>query len=92
MSTDVIHNGHIRIIQKAAALGELTVGVLTDEAICRYKRYPVLSYAERAEIISNIKGVTRVVEQNTLDYTENLNLYRPDYVVHGDDWCTGVQS
>ena len=92
MSTDVIHNGHIRIIQKAAGLGELTVGVLTDEAICRYKRYPVLSYSERAEIISNIKGVSRVVEQTDLDYTENLNRYKPDIVVHGDDWRVGVQS
>lgn len=92
MSTDVIHNGHIHIIRKAADLGELTVGVLTDEAICRYKRYPILSYAERAEIIANIKGVSRVVEQSSLDYTENLEKYRPDIVVHGDDWCTGVQS
>lgn len=92
MSTDVIHNGHIRIIQKAAELGELTVGILTDEAISRYKRFPLLSTAERREIVSNIKGVSRVVEQNTLDYTENLERYKPDIVVHGDDWRTGVQS
>lgn len=92
MSTDVIHNGHIRIISQAAKLGELTVGVLSDEAIAQYKRFPLLRYEQRAEIIQNIKGVTHVIEQKTLDYTENLMKLRPDFVVHGDDWKTGVQA
>lgn len=92
MSTDVIHNGHIRIIQNAAALGEVTVGVLTDEAVYKYKRFPALSYSERAEIIANIKGVSRVVKQEDLDYKENLLKYKPDIVVHGDNWRTGVQA
>ncbi|MGI6175836.1 MAG: phosphoenolpyruvate mutase [Christensenellales bacterium] len=92
MSTDVIHNGHIRIINEAAKLGELTVGVLSDEAVSRYKRFPLLSYAQRAEIMQSIKGVARVVEQKTLDYTQSLLTLKPDIVVHGDDWRVGIQA
>lgn len=92
MSTDVIHTGHIRIISNAAKLGELTVGVLSDEAISRYKRFPLLNYEQRAEIISHLKGVARVVRQDTLDYEENLIRLRPDIVVHGDNWQKGVQE
>lgn len=92
MSTDIIHSGHIRIIQNAAALGEVTVGVLTDEAICKYKRFPALPYDERAEIIRNIKGVSNIVKQEDLDYKENLMKLKPDIVVHGDDWKQGVQA
>jgi phosphoenolpyruvate phosphomutase len=92
MSADIIHNGHINLIQKAAALGELTVGVLTDEAIATYKRYPLMHVDERMEIIRNLRGVAHVVKQSTLDYEENLRTLRPDYVVHGDDWRAGIQS
>lgn len=91
-STDIIHNGHIEIIQKAARLGEVTIGVLTDEVVAGYKRFPLLSYEQRKNILENIVGVSRVVEQNSLSYAENLRLYKPDYVVHGDDWKSGFQS
>lgn len=92
MSTDIIHNGHIKIISKAAALGELIVGVLTDSAVSQYKRFPLVPYEERVEIISNIKGVSKVVKQDTLDYEKNLLELKPDIVVHGDDWVTGSQA
>ena len=91
-STDVLHGGHISIIQKAAELGELTIGLLTDEVVASYKRYPVLRYEERVKLFENIKGVARVVPQNTLSYAENLRKLKPDYVVHGDDWVTGFQK
>ncbi|MFA5450401.1 MAG: phosphoenolpyruvate mutase [Dehalococcoidales bacterium] len=90
-STDVIHGGHIEIIQKASLLGEVTVGILTDEAIASYKRYPVLPYEERTILLDNIKGVSHVVPQTTLSYAQNINELKPDYVVHGDDWLTGPQ-
>lgn len=86
MSTDIIHGGHIAIIEKAAALGELTVGILTDEAVASFKRYPLLSYSERAKIISQIKGVSRVVPQREISYRQVLEEYKPDIVVHGDNW------
>ncbi len=92
MSTDVLHEGHINIIKKGRELGEVTIGLLSDEAIATYKRLPVLDYESRKEIFENIKGVSRVVKQDTLDYTNNLRTYKPDIVLHGDDWKTGIQS
>lgn len=91
-STDNIHSGHINIIQRAAELGELTVGVLTDEAIASYKRFPMLSLGERKKVIEAIKGVAHVVVQDELSYRKNLLDLKPDVVVHGDDWRTGYQK
>ena len=92
MSADLIHPGHLNIINAARELGEVTVGLLTDAAIASYKRLPLLSYEQRKVIVENIKGVKQVVPQETLDYVPNLRTFRPDYVVHGDDWRTGVQK
>lgn len=92
ISADILHHGHINLIKKASEYGNLIVGVLTDEAVATYKRFPVLDYEQRVFIIRNIDGVKEVVPQNTLDYTENLKKYKPDYVFHGDDWKEGVQS
>ncbi len=91
-STDVIHSGHIAIIKKAARLGRLIVGVLSDEAVITYKRFPLLPFSERKMTLENISGVYKVVEQKTLSYKENIEKYKPDYVVHGDDWVTGFQK
>ena len=90
--TDVIHGGHIAIIQKAAELGELVAGVLTDEVVASYRRFPVLRFEERAKIVESIKGVAKVVPQNSLSYADNLRALQPDYVVHGDNWRTGFQK
>ncbi len=92
MSADVVHAGHINVINKGAEYGDVIIGLLTDEAIGTYKRLPILDYQQRLAIFSNIKGVTRVVEQKTLDYTDNLLALKPDYVIHGDDWREGVQK
>ena len=92
MSTDMIHHGHIKIIEVARRLGEVTVGLLTDKAIASFKRLPLLSYGQRKKIIENIKGVTNVIPQETLDYVPYLKKLRPDYVVHGTDWKTGAQK
>ncbi|QTE72705.1 phosphoenolpyruvate mutase [Clostridiales bacterium FE2011] len=91
-ATDIIHGGHIAIIRKARRLGKLIIGVLSDEAVASYKRFPLLPAVERMRLFENIAGVSRVVEQRTLSYKENLEKYRPDIVVHGDDWCTGFQK
>jgi len=91
MSADLIHPGHINIIREASKLGEVTVGVLTDKAIASYKRLPFMTYEQREEVVKNIKGVSKVVSQETLDYRDNLNSIKPDIVVHGDDWKEGVQ-
>lgn len=92
MSADIIHTGHLNIINKAAKLGRVVVGVLTDKAIASYKRLPYLEYAQRKTIVESIKGVDKVVPQQTLDYRPNLRELKPDYVVHGDDWREGIQQ
>jgi len=91
MSADLIHPGHLNIINEARKFGAVTVGVMTDEAIATYKRPAYMNYEQRKLIIMSIKGVDNAVPQTTLDYEPNLRKYRPDYVVHGDDWKTGVQ-
>ena len=92
LSADLIHPGHINIIQEAQKLGDLTIGLLTDKAIASYKRIPYMTYEQRLEVIKNIKGVSIVIAQDTLDYRPNLKKLKPDFVVHGDDWKEGIQS
>ena len=91
-STDILHNGHIRILQRAAELGEVTVGLLTDEVVASYKHYPLIPLEERIAMFEGLKYVSRVVVQESLDYTDILNRLRPDIVVHGDDWLVGYQA
>ena len=92
MSADIIHSGHLNIIREGAKLGDVIIGVLTDEAVATYKRLPLLDYDTRASLLGSIKGVVRTVPQETLSYADNIRALRPDYVVHGDDWAIGVQS
>ena len=91
-STDIIHSGHISIIKKAERLGKLIIGVLSDEAVASFKRFPMIPFSERKSLFENIAGVYKVVEQKTLSYKDILNELKPDYVVHGDDWTTGFQK
>ena len=92
LSADLIHPGHLNIINKASKLGNLIIGLLTDSAIASYKRVPVMEYGDRLKVISSLKGVKKVIKQDTHDYTINLRKIRPDIVVHGDDWQQGIQS
>ena len=92
MSADLVHPGHLNIINRASKLGNLIIGLLTDSAIASYKRVPVMEYKDRFKIISSIKGVSNVIKQETHDYTNNLKKIKPDFVVHGDDWKQGIQS
>ena len=91
-STDMIHSGHIAIIKKAQKLGKLIIGVLSDEAVASYKRFPLMPYEERKSLVENINGVAMVVEQKELSYAENIKALKPAYVVHGDDWREGFQK
>lgn len=91
-STDIIHTGHIRMIKNAAKLGEVTIGILTDEVVASCLRYPLVPYSERREVLQNITGVTAVIAQDDLLYEKNLRELRPDYVVHSDDWQSGLEK
>jgi len=98
MSADLLHPGHLNIINEARKLleeksgGELIIGLLTDKAIASYKRLPYMNWEQRKVVVENVKGVTQVIAQETLDYVPNLLKIKPDYVLHGDDWKTGVQA
>ena len=91
-STDILHSGHIALINKAKKLGKLIIGVLTDEVVASYKRFPLVPFNERKALFENIGGVYKVVKQSELSYRENLEKYKPTYVVHGDDWKEGLQK
>ena len=91
-STEYIHSGHMAIINKARRLGRLIIGVLSDEAVANFKRFPLIPFEERKALLENIAGVERVVTQETLSYAKNLRALKPDYVVHGNDWCEGFQK
>ena len=92
LSADILHEGHINILKTANKLGDVIVGLLTDAAIASYKKIPTLNYKQREIVLKNISLVKRVIPQHTLDYRPNLKLITPNFVVHGDDWKTGVQK
>ena len=92
LSADLIHQGHLNIIAEGSKRGRVIIGLLTDEAIASYKRVPLIAFDERKLIVENLKGVDQVIPQTTLDYVPNLKTIKPNYVIHGDDWKTGVQK
>ena len=92
MSGDLLHPGHINILKIASEKGKVIVGLLTDEAIASYKRVPIMKWNDRKVVVENLIYVDQVVSQETLDYTNNLQKIKPDFVVHGDDWKSGIQK
>ncbi|WP_041610285.1 phosphoenolpyruvate mutase [Treponema brennaborense] len=92
LTGDIIHPGIINIIAEAAKYGEVTIGLLTDSAIVNHKRLPYLTYEQRKKVVENIKGVSKIVPQKEWSYVPNLIKYKPDYIIHGDDWKTGSMS
>jgi len=92
MAADFIHAGHIHLLKEASKYGNVIVGLLTDKAISSYKRIPMTTWEQRKEVIENIKFVSKVIPQETLDYTDNILKYKPHYIIHGDDWKEGIQK
>lgn len=92
MGADILHTGHLNIINKAKKYGQIIIGLFTDSAIAEYKTFPLINYNQRLEIIKNIKGVNKIVKQKTWDYSYNLNKIKPDFLIHGDDWKKGIQK
>ena len=89
LSADVIHHGHINLINQARKYGTIIVGLLTDKAIASTKRLPLLNYSQRKKILMNINGIDKIIQQNEWDYSPNLLKLKPDYMIHGDDWKVG---
>ena len=92
LSADILHEGHINILKIASSYGDVVVGLLTDDAIASYKSIPYLNFKQRKVVLENLRYVKKVIPQQTLDYVNNLNIVRPNYVVHGDDWKKGIQK
>ena len=86
LSLDIIHHGHMNLLENARKYGDIIVGLLTDKAIANNKRLPLLRYSEREKIAKNLVGVKSVVPQEEWDYSINIRKIKPDYFVHGDDW------
>lgn len=87
--TDIIHEGHLNIINEAKKYGDVYVGILTDEAMIRFDRFPTIAFDERVGLIKNIEGVKDVVIQDKIMYDDVIGTLRPDYVIHGDNWKSG---
>src|SRR5574344_1029433 len=91
MIGDIIHPGLINIISEGAKHGALTIGLFTDKAIATHRRIPFMTFEQRRSVVENIKGVKNVVPQDEWSYVPNLLKYRPDYIIHGDDWKEGSE-
>ncbi len=91
MTADILHHGHINIIENGRRYGDVIIGLLTDRAVSKYKRLPYLEYEHRKRILENISGVKKVIPQEDWDYAPNLMLLHPDFMIHGDDWMDGPQ-
>ena len=87
--TDVIHEGHLNIIHEAQKYGEVIVGILSDEAMIRFNRFPTISFDERVRIVQDLETVSRVVVQDDAMYDQVIKDLKPDYVIHGDNWKNG---
>lgn len=90
--TDIIHEGHLNIIKEAMQYGEVIAGVLSDEAMVRYNRFPAVSFEQRLHMVKEIEGVSRVIVQKDIMYDNVIEQLRPDYVIHGDNWKSGAMS
>ena len=89
MIADIMHPGLINIITEGAKYGDLIIGLFTDKAIATHKRLPYLTYEQRKNVVEHIQGVAKVVPQDDWSYVPNLKKYKPDYIIHGDDWREG---
>lgn len=90
--TDIIHEGHLNIIREAEKYGEVIVGVLSDEAMIRFNRFPSISFEERIDMVKAIEGVSKVIIQQEIMYDKVLREIHPDYVIHGDNWKHGAMT
>ena len=91
-STDVIHTGHLNIINEAKKYGKVIVGCLSDKASIRYNRFPTVSEKDRIALYESIEGIDSVIVQNDMLYDDVIEMLHPDYVIHGDNWTRGVES
>jgi cytidyltransferase-like protein len=87
MAADLLHSGHINILNIAQQYGRVVVGLITDEGMRSYKRDPILPYTERERMLRCYRQVDDVIPFDGVDYTKYIREFKPMYFIHGDDWC-----
>lgn len=90
--TDIIHEGHLNIIDQAHKYGKVVVGALSDAALIQYNKFPTVSLKDRVKLYESLDGVDEVVVQDSVMYDDIINELHPDYVVHGDNWKEGPEA
>lgn len=90
--TDIIHEGHLNILKEANKYGDVIVGILSDRAMIKYNRFPTISMEERKKIVEETGLVSEVTVQDEIMYDTIIGRLKPDYVIHGDNWCKGPES
>lgn len=90
--TDIIHEGHINIIEQAHMLGKVVIGALSDRALIRYNKFPTITQEERVRLYEKQDGVDQVIIQDSIMYDDIIRRLKPDYVLHGDNWKNGPQA
>jgi cytidyltransferase-like protein len=84
---DTLHEGHIRLLKRAKAMCQrLVVGVVSDEGAVAYKRRPLFDERHRLSVVRELGFVDFALIQRTTDPTPELEVVRPDALVHGSDW------
>ena len=84
--TDIIHEGHLNLINIAKTYGDVVIGVLCDSEMVKYNRFPLKTTGERVDLIKTIPGIKKVIVQNNVMYDDVINEIHPDYIIHGDNW------
>ncbi len=86
MSLTILHHGHMRLIEKASKVGDVIIGLTTDEEIQEHKGYtPELTYAQREEILLGMKYVKEVVPVNWKVTDKELDKYNIDILLHAGE-------
>ena len=90
--TDVIHDGHMNILNHAREYGRVVVGCLSDREMIRCTKFPTTTEEERMALYRTLPGVDEVVLQDSMLYDDVIERLRPDFVVHGDNWKSGAEK
>ena len=87
---DMLHAGHMKLFKKCLQLGDLVVGLNTDEFVKKFKnRKPIMSYKEREEMIKETGLVSKVISNNQSDGTIKgvVLKSKANMIVVGSDWA-----
>lgn len=84
---DLFHLGHVRLLSRASEIGPVTVSLNRDDFAARYKRPPILTLAERYEVVASCMFVDRVIiNQGDEDSKPAIRTAGAQVIVHGDEW------